>query len=112
MLTALIRAVRGSRHPSRVTVVVVAVALMVVVAHAAPEGSHHAQMAMDMSGGAAMCLAVLGGAIGTAVALLLTVFAPRPAPPRMIRAAGLWAFPPSGIDPVPRGPTLLQVFRL
>lgn len=113
MVTAIIRVTRSSRHRRAVIAVTAVLTLTVLAAHAAPEGSS-AHMGMDMGEGAAMCLAVLGGAIGGVLTgIVATTGRPNRTAPRIIHALGTWATPISMIEPVARaGPTRLQVFRL
>lgn len=89
-------------------------ALIVISAHSvAAEGQPGHHGVIEMGGDAAMCLAVLGGAVGGALGLAANRTPALTRPPRLMHAVGCWLAPTSRIAPTARaGPTELQVLRL
>lgn len=114
MIASTTRALRRSRHRKAVAAAVLGLALFVIIAHAGTGEGEMGHMAMDLGQDAAMCLAVLGGAIGV-------ILRPsgaldfRARAPRWILAVAHEPLPLS-IAPVCSsardGPPSLQVFRL
>jgi hypothetical protein len=113
VIAAVSGGIRRSRHRKKVATVLLGLALIVVLAHAASSEGEMGHAAAEMGKNTAMCIAVLGGLTAVLAGLgrsLRSSWRPQ-TPARLIPVALPIEFSrprPSSRD----GPACLQVFRL